>query len=139
MRRNAVDLRRALAVECLESIQNAADQARCVAARIVGQQTAAFEALPWFWSTQGPLKLQMAGLPVPGCSEILRGDPNSSVCSVFLFRDDMLVCVETLNRAADHMLARRLLSNRVAVTPQQAGDLQFDLKSLIPKPAAAAS
>lgn len=123
----------------LESIQNAADQARCIAARIVGQHAAPYEALPWFWSTQGPLKLQMAGLPVPGCAEILRGDPNGSVCSVFLFRDDKLVCVETLNRAADHMLARRLLSNRIPVTPQQAGDLQFDLKSLIPKPTPAAS
>jgi len=117
----------------LESIQNAADQARCVAARIMGQP-ASYSALPWFWSTQGPLKLQMAGLPVPGSTEVLRGDPNGSVCSVFLFRDDKLVCVETLNRAADHMLARRLLSNHVALTPEQAANLQFDLKSLIPKP-----
>lgn len=118
----------------LESVQNACDQARCVASRIMGKP-APYDALPWFWSNQGHLKLQMAGLPASGCEEVLRGDPNGTACSVFLFRGDTLVCVETLNRAADHMLGRRLLANRVAVTAQQAGDLKFDLKSLLPKPA----
>lgn len=117
----------------LESVQNACDQARCVASRIMGKP-APYDALPWFWSNQGHLKLQMAGLPASGCEEVLRGDPNGTACSVFLFRGDTLVCVETLNRAADHMLGRRLLANRVAVTAQQAGDLKFDLKSLLPKP-----
>ncbi len=121
----------------LESIQNASDQARCVAARIMGHP-AAYDALPWFWSTQGPLKLQMAGLPAPDCEEVFRGEPGASVCSVFLFRGDKLVCVETLNRPADHMLARKLIAQRLPVTPQQAGDLKFDLKSLLPKPPAAA-
>lgn len=122
----------------LESIQNASDQARCVAARIMGQQPAAYDALPWFWSTQGPLKLQMAGMPAGGCEEVFRGEPGGSVCSVFLFRGDKLVCVETLNRPAEHMLARKLIAQRVPVTPQQVADLKFDLKSLLPKPPAAA-
>lgn len=117
----------------LESVQNACDQARCVAMRIVGQP-AAYDALPWFWSTQGNLKLQMTGLPSSGCEEALRGDPNVLTRSVFLFREGKLVCVETLNRPADHMLARRLLSGGVALTPQQAADLTFDLKSLLPSP-----
>jgi 3-phenylpropionate/trans-cinnamate dioxygenase ferredoxin reductase subunit len=117
----------------LESVQNASDQARCVATRLVGQP-AAYRALPWFWSHQGDLKLQMAGLPSSGCEEALRGDPNSTSCSVFLFREGRLVCVESLNRPADHMLARRLLANRVAITHEQATDTSFDLKSLLPKP-----
>ena len=120
----------------LESVQNASDQARCVAMRIVGQ-THAYDALPWFWSHQGNLKLQMAGLPTAGCEEVVRGDPNGLACSVFMFRDGKLVCVETVNRAADHMLARRLMSQKVALTPQQAADPQFDLKALLPKAAAA--
>jgi len=119
----------------LESVQNACDQARCVAMRMVGRP-AAYDALPWFWSSQGRLKLQMAGLPSSGCEEVLRGDPNGSVCSVFLFREGKLVCVETLNRPADHMLARKLLAHRAALTPQQAADLTFDLKSLLPRPGA---
>jgi 3-phenylpropionate/trans-cinnamate dioxygenase ferredoxin reductase subunit len=114
----------------LESVQNAVDQARCVAARLVGQP-APYRALPWFWSNQGPLHLQMTGLRGNDDEEAVRGDPNSTACSVYLFREGRLACVESLNRAGDHMLARRLLSGRIAVTPQQAADTSFDLKSLL--------
>jgi 3-phenylpropionate/trans-cinnamate dioxygenase ferredoxin reductase subunit len=114
----------------LESVQNAVDQARCVASRIIGRP-AAYRALPWFWSNQGHLKLQIAGLPSSACVEVLRGDPNSAACSVYSFRDGKLASVESLNRAGDHMLARRLLASRVTVTPQQAADTSFELKSLV--------
>jgi 3-phenylpropionate/trans-cinnamate dioxygenase ferredoxin reductase subunit len=117
----------------LESVQNACDQARCVAARLTGRP-APYNALPWFWSTQGELKLQMAGLPASGCEEVVRGDPDSLSCSVFLFLEGKLVCVETLNRASDHMLARRLLANAVPLTMDQVADPGFDLKSLLAKP-----
>jgi len=118
----------------LESVQNAVDQARCVAARIVGRP-AAYQAVPWFWSNQGHLHLQMTGLRSHDCTEAVRGDPSSTAYSVYLFREGRLVCVESLNRAADHMLARRLLTGRVAVTPEQAADTSFDLKSLlVPSP-----
>jgi 3-phenylpropionate/trans-cinnamate dioxygenase ferredoxin reductase subunit len=113
----------------LESVQNAIDQARCVAARIMGRP-AAYQALPWFWSNQGSLHLQMTGLWSSDCDATPRGDPNGSAFSMYHFRAGKLVCVESLNRAGDHMLARRLLGNRVAVTPDQAADVSFDLKSL---------
>jgi len=114
----------------LESVQNAIDQARCVAGRIVGRP-APYQALPWFWSNQGHLHLQMTGLASSDCEEVLRGDPNSTSFSVYLFREGKLVSVESLNRPADHMLARRLLAARVAVKPPQAADTTFDLKSLL--------
>jgi 3-phenylpropionate/trans-cinnamate dioxygenase ferredoxin reductase component len=116
----------------LESVQNASDQARCIAQRIVGKP-APYQAVPWFWSHQAHLKLQMAGLPSPGCEEVLRGDPDAGSCSVFLFCGGTLVCVESLNRAADHMLARRLLASDLGLTPEQAADSSFDLKSLLAK------
>lgn len=114
----------------LESVQNAIDQARCVAARLVGKP-AAYQALPWFWSHQSHLHLQMTGLRTTDCQEALRGDPNGTAFSVYLFREGRLVCVESLNRPADHMLARRLLASRTAVTPAQAADTSFELKSLL--------
>jgi 3-phenylpropionate/trans-cinnamate dioxygenase ferredoxin reductase subunit len=113
----------------LESVQNATDQARCVALRLTGQP-AAYTALPWFWSHQGSLKLQMAGLPSNGCEEVVRGDASAASCAVFLFREGSLVCVETLNRPGDHMLARRLLAHGCSLTPEQAADVGFDLKSV---------
>jgi len=114
----------------LESVQNAADQARCVAARLMGQ-TAGYQALPWFWSTQAHLQLQMAGLRSSDCEDVVRGDPSSTSLSVFSFREGALACVESLNRPADHMLARRLIAGRIPVTPQQAADPSVSLKSLL--------
>jgi len=114
----------------LESVQNASDQARCIAQRIVGKP-APYRAVPWFWSHQAHLKLQMAGLPSPGCEEVLRGAAGAASCSVFLFCSGGLVCVESLNRPADHMLARRLLAANASLTPTQAADPSFDLKSLL--------
>jgi 3-phenylpropionate/trans-cinnamate dioxygenase ferredoxin reductase subunit len=77
--------------------------------------------------------LQLAGLPTSDCEEVVSGDPRSTACSVFLFREGRLVCVESLNRAADHVLARRLLANGVAVTARQLADSNFELKSLLAK------
>ncbi len=115
----------------LESVQNAMDQARCVAARILGKP-AAYQAVPWFWSNQGPLALQMTGYPAARCEEeVVRGDPAGTTFSVFSFHEGKLAYVESLNRAADHMLSRRLLAGRVAITPAQAADLSFELKSLL--------
>jgi 3-phenylpropionate/trans-cinnamate dioxygenase ferredoxin reductase subunit len=114
----------------LESVQNATDQARCVAARIAGKP-AAYRAVPWFWSHQGPLSLQMTGLRVPDCEEVVRGDPSGTSCSVFSFKDGRLVFVDSLQRAGDHMISRRLLSDGIALTPEQAADTSFELKSLL--------
>jgi 3-phenylpropionate/trans-cinnamate dioxygenase ferredoxin reductase subunit len=112
----------------LESVQNAADQARCVAARLAGRP-APYRAVPWFWSDQGANKLQIAGIPVPHHATILRGAPASGAFSVFCFEADRLVAVESVNRPADHMAARRLLANRIAITPEDAADPALDLKA----------
>ncbi len=111
----------------IESVQNAIDQGRCLAARLVGRP-APYGALPWFWSDQGPHKLQIAGLAGPGDASVVRG--SGPAFSVFRFRDSVLSAVESVDRAADHMIARRLLAARTALTPDQAADPAFDLKAL---------
>ena len=122
----------------LESVQNAADQARVVARRLAGGDLAggdlaggdlAYAALPWFWSDQGDLKLQIAGLLRDADTFALRGDPDSRAFSVFAFAGETLRAVESVNRGGDHMAARRLLAERIAITPDEAADPAFDLKS----------
>ncbi|MCI0995638.1 NAD(P)/FAD-dependent oxidoreductase [Pseudomonas corrugata] len=113
----------------LESIQNAADQARCVAAQLCGHH-AEYVSLPWFWSDQGDLKLQIAGLLDGHDQLVVRGTPDSVSCSVFCFKAGRLIAVESVNRPVDHIAARRLLSARVAITPEQASDLTLDLRQL---------
>ncbi|KNY22001.1 FAD-dependent oxidoreductase [Methylobacterium sp. ARG-1] len=111
----------------IESVQNAIDQGRCLAARLNGKP-AAYGALPWFWSDQGPHKLQIAGLSGPGDASVVRG--SGPAFSVFRFRDGALSAVESVDRAADHMIARRLLAAGTRLTPEQAADPAFDLKAL---------
>lgn len=111
----------------IESVQNAVDQARCLAARLTGRP-AAYDAVPWFWSDQGPRKLQIAGLAAPTDASVLRRA--GAGFSVFRFRDDALSAVESVDRPADHMAARRLLAAGKALTPGQAADPGFDLKAL---------
>lgn len=114
----------------LESVQNANDQARIFAKRLVGR-AARYDSLPWFWSDQADLKLQIAGLLESTDELVLRGTPEKRGFSVFAFRDDRLACVESLNRPGDHMVARRLIGQGVPITPQQARDEAFDLRAAI--------
>ena len=117
----------------LESVQNAVDQGKSLAARLVGRPSP-YEALPWFWSDQGALKLQIAGLchapdGRPGDEDVLRGDPESGSFSVFRYRGSRLLAVESVNRAGDHVAARRLIAAGVSPSPAEARDLGFDLKA----------
>ncbi|MGN6404727.1 NAD(P)/FAD-dependent oxidoreductase [Sinomonas sp.] len=113
----------------LESVQNATDHARHAAAALLGQDAGPYAELPWFWSHQGKVKLQIAGLSRPGASTVLRGDPASGKFSVFAFDDGALVSVESVNSPADHLAARRLLAVGTPLSPDEAADSAFDLKA----------
>ncbi len=119
----------------LESIQNAMDQARFLAKRLTGRiaEQSVYEAVPWFWSDQGGLKLQIAGLSsgADPAATVLRGDCAARSFSAFLFRDGRLVAVESVGRPADHMLARRLIGAGIAVPPELVADASVDLKTLL--------
>ncbi|MCJ2081016.1 NAD(P)/FAD-dependent oxidoreductase [Methylobacterium sp. J-090] len=111
----------------VESVQNALDQGRCLAARLVGRPVA-YDAVPWFWSDQGPHKLQIAGLATPSDTAVIRPVP-VGLC-VFRFRDGRLSAVETVDRPGDHMAARRILAQGRVLSPDEAADPAHDLKAL---------
>lgn len=112
----------------LESVQNAADQARAVAARLLGGD-GAYEALPWFWSDQGDLKLQIAGLADGADEAVELACPEPRQRTSLHFRAGRLAAVETINRPGDHMLARRILADGASPTVQEASAPGFDLKA----------
>lgn len=112
----------------LESVQNALDQARCVAARIAGQP-ATYAALPWFWSDQFDAKLQIAGLIHAPDRTVLLGRPEEGAFSVFAFREGRWLGVESVNRPGDHMTARKLLAARTPLAAEAVAAAGFDLKA----------
>jgi 3-phenylpropionate/trans-cinnamate dioxygenase ferredoxin reductase component len=114
----------------LESVQNASDQARCVAARIVGDAKT-YDGLPWFWSDQGPDKLQIAGLTIGYDRVVVRGDPGQGSFSAFCYKSGQLVGIESINRASDHVFGRKILGMNRSIEPEQAADPSFDLKGAL--------
>ena len=100
-----------------------------MAARLAGK-TVAHGPVPWFWSDQGELKLQIAGLRAADDAHVVLRDAASSAATVLCIREGRLAAVETLNRAGDHMLARRLLAKGVALSEEDARAPGFQLKAL---------
>jgi 3-phenylpropionate/trans-cinnamate dioxygenase ferredoxin reductase subunit len=113
----------------LESVHNAVEQARTAAATLCNREHH-YSQIPWFWSDQYDLKLQMVGVPMGHDAEIVRGDTASAAFSVFYFGGGQLQAVDSVNRPADHMLGRRFLAARTPLTEDQAANAQFDLRSL---------
>jgi 3-phenylpropionate/trans-cinnamate dioxygenase ferredoxin reductase subunit len=119
----------------LECVQNAVDQARFAARAMLGKAER-FRALPWFWSDQADFKLQVAGVARGLTHQALRGDPASGAFSVFGYEGERLAMVESLNRPADHMIARRLIDAGLSPRPEEAADLSYDLRALAARAAA---
>lgn len=114
----------------LESVQNATDHARCVAARLTGDART-YDGLPWFWSDQGDDKLQIAGLTTGYDRVVLRGDRTQRSFSAFCYKSGRLVGIESVNRASDHVFGRRCLAMNRSIEPEQAEDPGFDLKAAL--------
>jgi len=113
----------------LESVQNAVEQGKAAAAALMGRSKP-FVATPWFWSDQYDVKLQMAGAGAGVDRQVVRPQGETAF-SLFNYRGDKLVSVESVNRPGDHLLARRLLDAGLHPRPDQAADLAVDLKSLL--------
>jgi 3-phenylpropionate/trans-cinnamate dioxygenase ferredoxin reductase subunit len=114
----------------LESVQNAVDQAKCVARSIMGNSMP-YRDVPWFWTDQYEIRFQMAGLAAGYDQSVLRGSIESRKFSVFYFKEGRLLAVDSVNRFGDHIAARKMLAAGTALTPGQAADESVDLKKLI--------
>lgn len=104
----------------LESVQNAIDQARAAANTIVGR-THTYDPLPWFWSDQFDIKLQIAGLSQGYDQVVVRGDKVANQFSAFYFTGRKLLAVDSINRPRDHMLARRHIGQEIVCPPEDVG------------------
>lgn len=114
----------------LESVQNAVDQARCLAKTLTGNVTP-YQALPWFWSDQYQSKLQIAGLSEGHDQCIIRPLGDKPGFAAFCLKQGKLIAVETINQPALHMQARKLIAQGIDLTPSQIEDPGTNLKVLL--------
>ena len=114
----------------LESVPNAMEQARVAAATICGKASR-YDTMPWFWSDQYDLKLQMVGFASDGTESVLRGDPDSNSFMTFYLADGRVVAADAVNQARDFLVTRQLCERRTAVTTARLADLSADLKLLL--------
>jgi 3-phenylpropionate/trans-cinnamate dioxygenase ferredoxin reductase subunit len=112
----------------LESVQNAIDQAKVAAAGLAGKQQA-YREVPWFWSDQYDLKLQIAGLARPGDVTVLRGEPGMRKFAVFHLREGKVAAVEAINAAQDYIVGRKLIAAGKPVSAERLGDSKVPIKS----------
>jgi 3-phenylpropionate/trans-cinnamate dioxygenase ferredoxin reductase subunit len=114
----------------LESVQNANDQARTALATLLGREEP-YRALPWFWSEQGALRLQMVGLMPADGERHRRSGPSEASFSILHYEGRRLACVESVNAPVDHMMARKLMEAGRHPSPDVACDAKVPLKTLL--------
>lgn len=116
----------------LESVQNANDQA-VVAAKTVCGELQPYTALPWFWSDQYDLKLQIAGLNQGYTDVVIRGDiENSRSFAAFYLQSGKLLAVDAVNSPREFMLGKKLIAGGVEVDAARLADDSVDIKELLP-------
>lgn len=114
----------------LESVQNAISQAKTAAATLLGRREPN-DAVPWFWSDQYNLKLQIAGLSMGHDHYVVRGDIDGESFSVLYYRDGALLAVDAVNAPGDYMAVRKALTQGSTIPADAASDSSAPLKQMI--------
>ena len=112
----------------LECVQNAIDQAKHAAMAMMGWPEA-YGEVPWFWSDQYDLKLQIAGLARPTDAIVVRGDLVSRKFAVFLLRQGKVAAVEADNAAPEYLIGRKLIAAGTKVPAEKLADASIPMKN----------
>jgi len=111
----------------LESVQNAISQGKTAANTILGTETP-YAEVPWFWSDQYDVKLQMTGINDPDDQVVVRGDSSTRSFSVCYLRDGVLVAVNAMNRAKDFLQAKKAIAAKIRPAKSRLTDPEVPLK-----------
>lgn len=119
----------------LESIQNANDQAKTVARNVIAirlnKQLLKYSPIPWFWSDQGDLKLQMVGIGNLNAKHHVLENQKKGTLTVLHFVNDQLVALDTMNHGLNHICGRKLLSSNQRISIENINKFEGNLKSLV--------
>ncbi len=113
----------------MESVPNALEQAKQAASAITGRPAPAGE-VPWQWSDQYDIKLQIAGYPFDVDQILVRGDPAGNKFAVFHLKGDQVQAVEAINSPPEFMMGRQLIGNRKSVSKAKLADTSVSMKEV---------
>lgn len=113
----------------LESVHNALEQAKTAARNICGRETHYCE-VPWFWSDQYDLKLQIAGLSDGYDEIVIRGNPAERSFACLYLKKGRLIAVDAVNAPRDFMQSKALIAAHAIIPTEQLGDSDKSLKEL---------
>ena len=113
----------------LESVHNALEQAKTAASNICGDDSC-YAQVPWFWSDQYDLKLQIAGLSQGYDQTIVRGDPDSRSFSCLYLRNGQLIAVDAVNSPKDFMQSKALIAAHAVIDPDLLENPEIELKNI---------
>ncbi len=114
----------------LESVHNALEQAKTAARNICGDDLQ-YAQVPWFWSDQYDLKLQIAGISHGYDRTVLRGDPANRSFSCLYLRDGQLIAIDSINSPRDFMQSKSLIGNHAVISPDTLADVDVALKDMV--------
>ncbi len=114
----------------LETVHNAVEQAKSVAASIT-ENNKSYHQVPWFWSDQYNIKLQIAGISQDHDHRTIRGSVEQEKFAVFYQKDNQLVAVEAINSPKEFMIGKKLIEMGNETTFELIEEMNFDLKKII--------
>jgi len=117
----------------LESVQNAIDGAKTVAAVLTGKPAPA-QAAPWNWSDQYDLKLQIAGVAFDPDATVIRGDPETRAFAAFYMAEGRILACDAINAPHEFLASRQLIARRTTVDPSALSDTSIPMKSFLNRP-----
>ena len=113
----------------LESVHNAIEQGKTVAASIMGENIS-YNQVPWFWSDQYETKLQIVGLLDNYDDIVVRGDTKKQSFAVFYTKDNRITASDCVNRPAEHMMSRKLISEKILIDKNRLSDETIPIKEV---------
>ncbi len=116
------------AVVRVESVQNANDQATCVAKAICGEPSP-YRAMPWFWSNQFDLRLQTVGLSTGFDQCILRGATEDRSFSIVYLKEGRIIALDCVNATKDYVQGRKLIEAKIKPDIIRLADTSVPLKN----------
>jgi len=115
----------------LESVHNALEQGKTAAASICGKAKA-YAQVPWFWSDQYDLKLQIVGLSAGYDQAVVRGNPEKDRSfAVFYLRDGVMIASDAVNRAPEHMMSRKFIAEKAKIPAERLADESISMKEML--------